>query len=189
VGASALSVAVVSLPLILFTSGRALTSVLVGTGESSASASILYQTGIKGTPMYLVSRFLPIGLAVALAWWADHRLGVALREPVPLVSLLATTLALRLIFEVNVWGYYFMALTVMLIVLDVIRGRLRTSVVAWVILLSVVSDNYLAKYIAHPILPVWAWQLILVSSGVALAVGPLMATIRENREVDALVHA
>ncbi|MGD0055886.1 MAG: hypothetical protein ABSC34_10690, partial [Acidimicrobiales bacterium] len=75
VGASVLSIAVVSLPLIVFTSGRAITSVLVGTGESSASASILYQTGIYGTPMYIVSRFLPIALAIALAWWADHRLG------------------------------------------------------------------------------------------------------------------
>ncbi len=82
-----------------------------------------------------------------------------------------------------------MALTVMLIVLDVIRGRLRASVVAWVVLLSVVGHYYLTKYVSHPFPPVWAWQLILVSSGVALAVSPLLLTIRENREVAALVHA
>jgi hypothetical protein len=78
-----------------------------------------------------VSRLLPIVCAAALAWWASRRLGPAAIEPVALVSIIATSLSFRLVFEENIFSYYFMAIAIMLVLLDATRGRLRLSTVAW----------------------------------------------------------
>src|SRR5205807_825840 len=45
---------------------------------------------------------------------------------------------LRLAFEQATWGYYFMALAVALVLLEAVSGHLRVTVVAWLILASVV---------------------------------------------------
>jgi hypothetical protein len=44
---------------------------------------------------------------------------------------------MRLVFEQGLFAYKFMALAVMLIVLDVVNGRIRGSLVAWLVLASV----------------------------------------------------
>jgi hypothetical protein len=178
-------VAVVAAPVVLLSSGRALTSVLVGTGESSASSSLLTQTGIHGSLLFAISRFLPIALSLALAWWVVQRLGTAARQPIALVSLIATSLSFRLIFEVSLWGYYFMAVAATLVLLDFIRGRLRFWLVAWLVLVTVVADRYLVNHAAYQPLPIWLWQIILVSIAVALAVSPLVAEVRAQRAVEA----
>jgi len=49
--------------------------------------------------LLIESRILPIVLAVMLAWWATRRLGSSVLEPLPLVSLIATSLGLRLVFD------------------------------------------------------------------------------------------
>ena len=59
----------------------------------------------------------------------------------PLISLVATSLALRLVFEQNIFGYYFMALCVTLVLLDVISGRIRGELVAWLALITLVSRS------------------------------------------------
>jgi hypothetical protein len=79
---------------------------------------------------------LPIVLSMVLARWAVRRLGQSVLEPIPLVSLIATSLSLRLAFEENLFGYYFMALVVALVVLEVVRGRIRERLVAWLVLVQ-----------------------------------------------------
>ena len=61
-------------------------------------------------------------------------------DPVPLLSLIATSLSLRLVFEQNLYGYYFMALAVSLLLLDVVGGRIRGELVAWFGLLTLAFD-------------------------------------------------
>ena len=180
VGGTILSALSVAVPLVVLTSGRAITSVLVGTGESSVSNSWLDQTNIHGSPLFVISRFFPLALALVLAWWATQRLGPQLLEPIPLVSLIATSLGLRLVFEVNLWGYYFMALTVLLIALDVIRGRIRISLVGWILLVTLAADyGGLFNNPAYQPLPIWFLQITLVSSALALAVGPLISFTKD----------
>ncbi len=152
-----------------------------------------------------------------------RRLGGSVLEPVPLISLIATSLSFRLVFEQNLFGYYFMALAVLLIVLDAVNGRIRGQLVAWLSLVLLAFDPvprihllseyspsvlvviacfsilwgirhdrvhwYLVAWVgvvavafaSYPIgnfrypLPTWLWQLVLVSTGVALAVKPLMS--------------
>ena len=55
-------------------------------------------------------------------------------EPIPLISLLATSLSLRVVFEEGLFGYKFMALAVMLILLAIVRGQIRGRLMAWLAL-------------------------------------------------------
>ena len=118
------SAAVVIVGMLVVTSGRVI-DVLTGTTATPPSGgTFLYLADLHGFSLLFVSRVLPIVLAMALAWWSARRLGAAALDPVPLISLIATSLCLRLVFEVNIFGYYFMAVAASLIVLNVIRGRI-----------------------------------------------------------------
>jgi hypothetical protein len=55
-----------------------------------------------------------------------------------LLALIGVSLALRLVFEQNIFAYYYLALAVTLVVLDVVRGRIRETLVAWLIMVSLV---------------------------------------------------
>jgi len=189
--------------------------------------------------LVLMSRVLPIALSLLLALWAKRRLGARVLEPVPLLSLIATALGLRLAFEQNLFGYYFMALAVSLVVLDIVGGRIRGELVAWIALVTlafspvpwgfmsnsvawglqereflpfimigiglaiVVWDarrgrarRYLVAWLTvvvlafgrlpwsmHPFrhnLPTWCWQSVLVTTGLTLALRPLLSYRRSE---------
>jgi hypothetical protein len=71
-----------------------------------------------------------------------------------------------------------MAVAVLLVILDVIRGRFRMLLVVWLSLLALafypVSNKGDVFSQAMPfLLPLWSWQIILVSTSIALALGPL----------------
>src|ERR1035437_5937812 len=53
---------------------------------------------------------------------------------------MATSLALRLVFEVSLWGYYFAASAVLIVINDVIQGRIRGHVIAWLALFTLVYN-------------------------------------------------
>ena len=127
--------AVVDAPLVLMTSGRAFTAAVVGTGwVHSIGGTILDEVGLSKSMVVLLSRILPIGCSAVLAWWTKRRLGSRVLQPVPLISLIATSFCFRLVFEVNLWGYYLMATAVTLVVLDASIGRLRGALVCWLTL-------------------------------------------------------
>ena len=67
-----------------------------------------------------------------------QKLGPRVLEPVPLLSVMALSLSLRLVFEQALYGYYLMAVSVMLVLLDVMGQRIRGSLVAWLLLLTLV---------------------------------------------------
>ncbi len=46
---------------------------------------------------------------------------------------------LRLLFEVRLFGYYDMALAVSLVLVDIVGGRIRNSLVAWLVEVSLIS--------------------------------------------------
>jgi hypothetical protein len=128
--------ALIDVPLIIASSGRGLRTVLLGSSRAgsavrSTGGTVLWELDLKGPLLLIVSRVMPVVVVAVLAWWASRHLGERLLEPTSLMSLLATSLVVRLIFEENLFGYYFMAAAVSLIVLDVISGRLRGAMVAW----------------------------------------------------------
>jgi hypothetical protein len=230
--------AVIDVPVIIANSGRAVRAVVIGTGYSpSYGGTILWEAYHRGPLFFVTTRFLPIAAAIVVAWWAHERLGTTVLAPVPLLSLIATSLSFRLLFEENLWGYYFTAVAVMLIVLDAVRGQIRGTTLAWLGLVTLAfnrvpspyDSNYqswdltvqhalpavLASVAALVIIvdasrrrvrpylvtwlvlvtvafvklpglealsqhtwPVWLWQLILVSTAIVLAAGPLVSSSR-----------
>lgn len=240
--------AVIDLPFVILTSGRAFGAVIFSSGSlvSPLGGTLIWETHARGVALFIISRVLPPILALGLGWWAARRLGPRVLEPVPLISLIATALTLRLALESNLWGYYFMPLAVMLIVLDVANHRFRRNVVAWVfvfmvrfnpfpwgfasngqpwgttarldvpIFIAIIALLFVGFDVARRrftvdlfvwlaiaalmifkipgifddhrrTIPTYLYQIVLVFGGAALAITPLIATMRQNHAWDAQV--
>ncbi len=143
--------ALIDLPFLVVTSGRALHAIANGSAPSFGG-TVLWELHVPAVPLFLIARVLPIASAAALGWFARRRIGDRVLEPIMMTSLVGTALGIRLIFEVNLWGYYFMALAVSLVLLEAIRGHLRTVVVGWLLALSLAFDPIpgLFQSNAHP---------------------------------------
>jgi len=172
----------VALPLALATSGRSLTSTFLGTGYDSWTASLLVQTGLRGSGLFTVARVAPLVVSLCLAWWLSNRLGDKLFEPVPLLAFLALAMCGRLVLEINLWGYYFMAVSVALVLLDVVRARLRTSLLAWLAVVTYAVFHGLSNGSTSHV-PVYAWQVVLVGGAIVLSLSPLVTYLREESQL------
>lgn len=138
--AAVIAAALITVPLVIVTSGSAARPIFAGSGVSGGiGGTVMWELHIRvGAPLLLASRLPPLILSFVLAWYVVRRLGQAALQPAVLVSLVAVSLSLRLVFEDNVFSYYFMALAVALVLLDVVRGRVRETLVAWVAMLLLV---------------------------------------------------
>jgi hypothetical protein len=170
-------------PFMVVTSGGVVNAVTGAGTTPSIGNTVLSEMHLHGLALVTLSRITPIVLAVVLGWWVSQRLGSAALEPVPLVALAATSLTFRLVFEVNLFGYYFMAVAVSLIMLDVIRRRISVYLLAWLALVTLAFDPL--PWGNDPLsqaIPVWLWQIVLVPIALALAAGPLF----RHASVDAM---
>jgi hypothetical protein len=132
--ATVAAAALVVLPVLVLTSGRALKSVLFGSNNAKwIGGTVGWESHVPVTVLTTLTRILPILISMLLAWWAVRRIGSRVLEPLPLLSLVATSLSVRLIVETN-FLYYFMALATFLILMDVLRSRIRWRLIAWVAL-------------------------------------------------------
>jgi hypothetical protein len=139
VGGIATAVLVVA-PLLVASSGAAWRAIALGSGDNaSKGGTVIWEIDHHHALIVVgVSRILPIVAALAISWWVSRRLGAAACTPVVLTSLVALTLGLRLVFEQNVFAYYFMALAVLLVLLDVARGHIRGSLLAWLVAVTLI---------------------------------------------------
>ena len=132
---------IVVLPMAVMTSGHVVRAIALGSGDSPGVGGTvlweLHSTG-AGTVAVLLFRIAPLAVSLAVSLWAARRLGERSLDPVPLLSLIAVSLTLRLVFEVSLWTYYFMALAVCLVLLEVTQGAIRRSVAAWFAVLTLV---------------------------------------------------
>jgi hypothetical protein len=145
VGAAALTAIALLAPLFVLSGVNVIRAGIVGSGNNpTVGGALMWELSHRGIGVVVFSRLLPVALALALSWWALRRLGGAASSPVPMASIVATSLGLRLVFEQSVFEYYFMALAVTLILLDVTRGRIRGSVVTWLatLLMAFSLDGY-----------------------------------------------
>jgi len=144
IAAAIFPIGLIGIPLVLLTSGRAVKAVLVGTGLSpSLGGTLLVETGLHGSVLTNSARILPILVSLAVAIWVVQRIGLSAIDADVLVSLLAISFWLRLIFELNLWGYYFMPLSVTLVLLDALRGRIRGQTIAWLAMVTLVFNPIL----------------------------------------------
>lgn len=165
-------------PLGVATHGR-IFSILTGTKVTMAGWSVLGHAHLHGAVFVVASRILPIVSSVGLALWFRVRLGVRSLEPVPLVALIGLSFACRLVFEVNLFSYYFMALAVSIVLLQALEGKVRVWTVPWLAAIAVAfyplwSQDGFARL-------EWVFQLVLVPSGIALVVAQLRSYLRAMR--------
>ena len=182
---SATGIAVaICLPLIALSAGRAIYPIVLGSGNGSQNGgTVLSALHVHGPLLIAASRVLPVVLSMLLAKWAIRKLGLRLFDPVPLISLLATSLSLRLVFEQNLYGYYFMAVAVLLVLIDVVRGHVSGYVVGWLGLVWLVFDPLPWRdYSLSQFNPIWIWHVILIPPTVALAIRPLLGYVRDRVE-------
>jgi hypothetical protein len=185
-GAAVVTGAIVVLPLAVLTSGRVIRAIALGTGDHPLpGGTVLWETHAGGVAGLVVYRIAPVAVAALLAWWSTRRLGSRALDPVPFMALAAVALGLRLVFEVNMFWYYYAALAVTLVLLEATQGCIRRTVVAWIAGLTlVISVSGLAVfgptrsgfYLQHDILP------ILIGGGALLAIlmGVMRAGNRRN---------
>jgi hypothetical protein len=146
--AACAAMAAVIVPMLVLTAGGALHAALYGSslvtiGANNISATggtVVWETHLQGEPLFLIVRILPIVLSMVVAWKARRHFGAATLDAVPLLTIVGTSLLLRLVFEENIFGYYFMAVATVILLLDVLRGRIRGGTVAWLGLVTLVFD-------------------------------------------------
>ena len=145
VAAGALTLAALVAPFVVASGGRSWLLVLKGSGFNySVGGTALWELRLPSPIMFAVSRFVPLLASAAIAWFVRRRLGNL--NAVQLLSLVATCLSLRLVFEANLWSYYFVPLAAMLIIVDVAIGRIRGGVVAW-LMMEAIAFNPLPHFI------------------------------------------
>ena len=109
--------------------GARLRAVALGTGNHPfPGGTVLWETHASGVMAVLLFRVAPVVVSIVVSWWVARRLGSGALEPVALMSLVAGSLSLRLVFEVNWFSYYFMALAVTLALLEATQGSIRRTV-------------------------------------------------------------
>ncbi|MGH7175494.1 MAG: hypothetical protein ACREGR_04005 [Minisyncoccia bacterium] len=137
---AALSFLTVVGPLAWVTRGRVLSATVFGSSRlsllstnssHSTGGTVLWELHLHGTVLFVLARACPIACASAVTWWVcrawkDRVLGA--RE---IASLAAIAFALRLIFEVNLFGYYFMPVAVGLVASELMSSRPRGDVAIW----------------------------------------------------------
>ena len=134
--AAVVTAIVIVAPILALTSGTAARFIFLGTGDSSGQGgTVVWELHLHGALLVLVSRVFPLLASLLLSGYVVRRVGRAALQPNILVPLVALSLSLRLVFEQNVFGYYYMALAVALVLADVLRGRIRESLVAWLALI------------------------------------------------------
>jgi len=164
VGAAALTVGIVSAPFLFASSDRSAHAIFLGTGDTNGvGGSVLWELNLHGLPLLFISRVMPVAVAAAIAWWLLRRLGQGALQPALLVALVAVSLSLRLVFEQNFYLYYFMALSVSLLLLDVVRGHIRASLAAWLLIVPTVyaGEIEIPKNAVH-LAPLCAIALALI---------------------------
>jgi hypothetical protein len=176
VAGAVLAAAVIDVPFIIATSGRAIRTIALGSSRvgiinRSTGGTVLWETHLHGVALFFCARVAPIVASMLIAWWAARRLGPRILNPVPLVSLMACALTLRLVFEENLFGYYFMAVSIALVLLEVVRGRFRGTVAAWlgleIIAFNPVSVGFLSNLNGRSIELHWSIPIIVLGLVVA----------------------
>ena len=178
VGGVVAAAALVDVPFVLATSGRALSYIVVGTGANSVTPTWLVTLQL-GAALHPVARLAPIVGAALLCAWTSRRLGPRMGEPLVLLSLIASSMALRLVFEVNIWGYYFAAVSVLVLLMGAVERSWSPWFFAWLALIVVaVSWGGLINGPGPITPPIWLWQLLLVPPACYFSAAPLARTLR-----------
>ncbi len=134
-------------------------------------------------------RLVPLALCAFVAWWALGRLGERVLEPLALLSLLSLSLALRLAFEASLYGYYLMSVSVLLLLVEIVAGRIKLLYIVWTAIATWVTvGGGLVDHGTFAGVAVQVWQLLIVAAAVYLAAPQLLATERFESPIETTAH-
>jgi hypothetical protein len=105
------------------------------------SGTVLGLTSLSESTKLLIARDGPVVLALVMALWARRRAGAMLLSPVGLLGLATASLAGRLVCEVWFSGYYLVAVSVGLLVLDLAARRPPVVSFAWIAATGVLVEQ------------------------------------------------
>jgi hypothetical protein len=111
---------------------RDLTDTLGASQGYEITGTVVGLARMAGATKLAVSRDAPLVVSLFMALVARWRCGRRLLDPGPLIGLALACLATRLVFEVNLTSYYLLAVSTVLVVLDVAHRRLPLRSFAWV---------------------------------------------------------
>lgn len=162
-----------------FASGRrAVAAAIFGTGDTFIhSATWMAELKVGSIAGLVISRVGPIVGAALVAWWVRSRRPDVAQDPVILLGLLATVWSLRLVFEENLWGYYCMATGATLVLRDILARRASRGTIYWLLLVLFAFGDINSLPRPWGTLPYWVWQLMIVPSGLLVALFSLRATM------------
>ena len=177
--AAAVAAAFIVVPLVVVASGDALKWAILGSGTGAPDGSTLIgKFPIHGLTV-IGSRVLPIALSILLAWWAMRRLGEAVLEPLPLVSLIATYYAYGWSSKTTcsgttpwLWPCRWSSCV------SFVAG----SVWGWWGWLGLVALAFPLPWGSSDAIALWIWQMLILCSGIALAAAPLVSAARVARQ-------
>jgi multidrug transporter EmrE-like cation transporter len=94
---------------------------------------------------------------------------------------LSLSLALRLAFEVSLFGYYLMSLSVLLLLVEVAEGRIKIAYIVWTgVATWATVGGGLVDHATFAGVAVQVWQLLIVGGAVYLAARPLLRVARHE---------
>lgn len=148
-----------------------------GAGDTSRLGPVwLSELDLHGTTsLTVVSRVLPLVVGLVVAAALRWRLGADAYRDTALVYVVALAFAWRLIFEINLYGYYFLAVSVTLVVADVLARRVRPLLVLWLAIFAwyfFPTPSVYPPYVSS--FPVWTNDFVLAATATLLAVTPLV---------------
>ncbi len=112
---------------------HAMTAVYVSGVTVESTPTMLGVLSIWEQTKLEIARDAPIVAAALLALWARRRARDHLLAPAPLVGLCVACLACRLVFEISLLNYYFLAVGVTLVLLDFTRKRPPLRSALWIV--------------------------------------------------------
>jgi hypothetical protein len=169
----------VAVPLLLASSGRALTSIIIGTGNVGAPNITFYGIPLHTSTEVVSLRLTAVVVSALVALWVRSRSRTIDLEPVALLALLALCLALRLFFEVSLFGYYVMPVSLLLLLVEIASGRIRLTYVVWtgIVTWTTVGGGLVDRGTFAGV-AVGVWQFVIVATAGYLAAKPLLASMR-----------
>jgi hypothetical protein len=165
--------AAILVPFAIMIGKGALEAIAATRATPGGTGTVVGRLHLHGVELLAASRVLPLTLAATVAAWTRSRLGSNLYRPQPFVALVAVSLALRLVFEVNLFGYYFMATAVALIAIDIAVGRLRVETIGWIVVTAAFYPPIFEPLVLVAGRDSLIVQPVLALSGLALAASPL----------------
>ncbi len=182
VAAAAAAVGVVYLPLLVAGGPHSWAAILAGSGfNNSLGGTVVWEMGLPTLLKYAVSRGAALVAAVALVWWFRRRHPGPI-EPATMVALVTIGFSLRLVFEANLWGYYYIPVVLGLIILDRRRGRIRAGTIAWsLVQLALYDWLWIGSDRPSFLLESWPLYLGQMVAAAVVAFGALRA-LRQRRD-------